>query len=184
MHAVSAIPTRATRAPCPPRRRGLGALARQAAVDLTPQAVEQVAGRVVQLLHRQQQQQLHRQQAQTGEPVGMVTVAEFATYYKLNPAWVYEHADELGATRIGSGPKARIRLDFQTAKAALREIHAGRELAPADAKSLRSPRQPRSPRAPEKDLYSPDAPPLQSRPRRILGARASLARRPVGMRCI
>src|SRR5271170_2658702 len=100
MHAVSAIPTRATRAPCPPRRRGLGAVARQAAVDLTPQAVEQVAGRVVQLLHRQHQQE----QAKTDEPVGMVTVAQFAAYYKLNPAWVYEHADELGATRIGSGP--------------------------------------------------------------------------------
>jgi hypothetical protein len=174
MHAVSAIPTRATRAPCPPRRRGLGAVARQAAVDLTPQAVEQVASRVVQLLHRQHQQE----QAKTGEPVGMVTVAQFAAYYKLNPAWVYEHADELGATRIGSGPKARIRLDFQTAKVALREIHAGREPAPADAKPHRSPR------APETDLYSPEAPPLESRPRRILGARASLARRPVGMMCI
>ena len=174
MHAVSAIPTRATRAPCPPRRRGLGAVARQAAVDLTPQAVEQVASRVVQLLHRQHQQE----QAKTDEPVGMVTVAQFAAYYKLNPAWVYEHADELGATRIGGGPKARIRIDFQTAKAALREIHAGREPAAAEAKSRRSPRRP------EADLYSPEAPPLESRPRRILGARASLARRPVGMRCI
>jgi hypothetical protein len=175
MYAVSAIPTRATRAPCPPRRRGLGAVARQAAVDLTPQAVEHVASRVVQLLQRQQQNQ---QQAPTGEPVGMVTVAQFAAYYKLNPAWVYEHADELGATRIGSGPKARIRLDFQTAKAALREIHAGREPARADARPRRSPRRP------ETDLYSPEAPPLESRPRRILGARASLTRRPVGMRCI
>jgi len=174
MQAVSAIPTRATRAPCPRRGRGLGAVARQAAVDLTPQAVEQVASRVVQLLHRQQQQE----QAKTGEPVGMVTVAEFAAYYKLNPAWVYEHSDELGATRIGSGPKARIRLDFQIAKAGLREIHAGSEPAPADAKSRRSPRRP------ETDLYSHDAPPLQSRPRRILGARPSLARAPVRMRRI
>ena len=174
MQAVSAIPTRATRAPCPRRGRGLGAVARQAAVDLTPQAVEQVASRVVQLLYRQQQQE----QAKTGEPVGMVTVAEFAAYYKLNPAWVYEHSDELGATRIGSGPKARIRLDFQIAKAGLREIHAGSEPAPADAKSRRSPRRP------ETDLYSHDAPPLQSRPRRILGARPSLARAPVRMRRI
>lgn len=175
MHAVSAIPTRAIREPCPPRRRGLGAIARQAAVDLTPQAVEQVAGRVVQLLHRAQQNQ---QQAQTGEPVGMVTVAQFAAYYKLNPAWVYEHADELRATRIGSGPKARIRLDFQIAKAALAQHQARRTPPPADV----APRRPRQ-RA-QTDLYSPEAPPLESRPRRILGARASWARRPVRMRCI
>ncbi len=81
-------------------------------MELSPQAVEQVARRVAQLLHRQQENQQH---AETGEPVGMVTVAEFAAYYKLSPAWVYEHSDELEATRIGSGPKARIRLDFQTA---------------------------------------------------------------------
>jgi hypothetical protein len=174
MQAVSAIPTRPARDLCPPRRRGLGAMARQGAVDLTPQAVEQVASRVVQLLHRAQQNQ---PQAQTGEPVGMVTVAQFAAYYKLNPAWVYEHADELGAIRIGSGPKARIRIDFQIAKAALCELQAGRTPAPADVKL------PRPPRHPETGLYSPEAPPLESRPRRILGARASLARRPVRMRC-
>jgi hypothetical protein len=119
MHAVSAmgaIPTRPARDLCPPRRRGLGVIARHVTVELTPQSVEQVASRVVQLLHRHEQNQ---QQAHTGEPVGMVTVAEFAAHYKLNPGWVYEHADELGATRIGNGPKARIRIDFQTAKAAL-----------------------------------------------------------------
>jgi hypothetical protein len=124
MYAVSAIPTRAPRRQhCLPLRRGLGATARHATVELAPQTIEQIADRVVQRLQRQQQ---HRQQAQTGEPVGMVTVAEFAAYYKLSPAWVYEHADELGATRIGSGPKARIRLDFQTAKAALARLQARR----------------------------------------------------------
>jgi hypothetical protein len=174
MHALTAVPTRATRAPCPPRRRGLGAIARQAAVDLTPQAVEQVAGRVVQLLHRQQQNQ---QQRETGEPVGMLTVPEFAAYMKLNPGWVYEHADELGAVRLSSGPKARIRIDFQTAKAALAQLQANRTPEPAA-----KPRRPR--RRPETDLYSPEAPPLESRPRRILGARAAFARRPVRMRCI
>ena len=175
MHAVSAIPTTTTRPLGSPRRRGLGAIARQVAVDLTPQAVEQIATRVAQLLHRQQQTQ---QQAQTGEPVGMVTVAQFAAYYKLNPAWVYEHADELGATRIGSGPKARIRIDFQIAKAALAQHRASRTPAPADAK----PRRPR--RRPETDLYSPDAPLLESRPRQILGVRSCVAPRAARMRWI
>jgi len=116
MHAPSAIPTSPAARRCPPRRRGLGAIARQVAVDLTPQAVEQIASRVVQLLHRQQQNQ---EQAKPSEPIGMVTVAQLATYLKLNTAWVYEHADQLGAIRIGDGPKARIRFDLQVAKAAL-----------------------------------------------------------------
>jgi hypothetical protein len=175
MHTLSAIPTSTARGLCPPRRRGLGAIARQVAVDLTPQAVEQVASRVAQLLHRAQQSQ---EQREAREPVGMVTVAQLAAYYKLNPAWVYEHADELGATRIGGGPKARIRLDFQIAKAALAQHQANRTPPPADV----APRRPRQ--RPATDLYSPEAPPLESRPRRILGARASLTRRPVRMRCI
>jgi hypothetical protein len=152
------------------QRGALGAVAREVTVALTPQTIEQIADCVVRRLHRQQQNQ---QQAQTGEPVGMVTVAQFAAYYKLNPAWVYEHADELGATRIGSGPKARIRLDFQVAKAALAQHQANRMPPPADA----TPRRPRQ--RPETNLYSPEAPPLESRPRRILGARASRAAHPV-----
>lgn len=174
MHAVSAIPTRPARNLCPPRRRGLGAVAREVTVGLTSQTIEQIADRVVQRLQRQQHNQ---QQAQTGEPVGMVTVAQFAAYYKLNPAWVYEHADELSATRIGSGPKARIRLDFQIAKAALAQHQASRTPPPADV----APRRPRQ--RPATNLYSTEAPPLESRPRRILGARPSLARHPVRMRC-
>ena len=52
---------------------------------------------------------------------GMLTVSQLAQHLHLHPAWVYEHADELGAIRIGSGPKARIRFDLYTAKEALRQ---------------------------------------------------------------
>jgi len=120
MHALSAIPTSTARGLCQPRRRGLGAIARQVAVDLTPQAIEQIATRVAQLLHRAQHNQEH---TEPREPVGMVTVAQLATYLKLSTAWVYEHADKLGAIRIGDGPKARIRFDLQVAKAALEQHH-------------------------------------------------------------
>ena len=123
MHALSAIPTSTARGLCQPRRRGLGAIARQVAVDLTPQAIEQIATRVAQLLHRAQHNQEH---TEPREPVGMVTVSQLATYLKLNAAWVYEHADELGAIRIGDGPKARIRFDLHTAKAALARQQARR----------------------------------------------------------
>jgi hypothetical protein len=175
MHALSAIPASTARGLCPPRRRGLRAIARQVAVDLTPQAVEQVASRIVQLLHRQQQNQQH---AEAREPVGMVTVAQLAAYYKLNPAWVYEHANELGAIRIGNGPKARIRIDFQTAKAAIAQLKASTAPAPTDT----NPRRPRQ--RPETDLYSPDAPLLKSRPRQSLRLRSCAPQRSVKMRWI
>jgi len=141
-------------------------------MELSPQAVEQVARRVAQLLHRQQENQQH---AETGEPVGMVTVAEFAAYYKLSPAWVYEHSDELEATRIGSGPKARIRLDFQTAKAALARLNASSEPAASTAPT-------RKHRRPRPSPYEADAPLLESRPREILGVGRRAASRAGAMR--
>jgi hypothetical protein len=175
MHALSAIPTSAGRGLCPPQRRGMRAIARQVTVELTPQTIVQIADCVVQRLQRAQQNQ---EQGLTRQELGMLTVAKLAKHLDLNPAWVYEHADELGAIRIGDGPKARIRFDLHTAKAALAQHQANRTPPPADV----APRRPRQ--RPATDLYSPEAPPLESRPRRILGARASLTRRPVRMRCI
>jgi hypothetical protein len=181
MHARTSTPPTAcalqgaTRGLHPPRRRGLGAMARHVAVDLTPQAVEQVAVRVAQLLQRQQQNQAQRH---ASESTGMLTVAELAQHLHLNRAWVYEHADELGAIRVGSGPKARIRFDLHTAKGALQQHHVDREPVPAGAR----PHKPR--RRPQADLYSPDAPLLESRPRQIRGVRSCFAPRRGGMRLI
>jgi hypothetical protein len=147
MHALSATPTRDL---CPPRRRGLGAIARQVAVDLTPQAIEQIATRVATLVHRQQQRQ---QAEQPHEPTGMLTVTQLAQHLNLNRAWVYEHADELDAIRIGSGPKARIRFDFQTAKAALAQHRTNKTPAPALAEPKRSRRRPAPADAPLLPVY-------------------------------
>jgi hypothetical protein len=136
--------------------------------------VEQVAGRVAQLLRRQQQQE----QSHASEPAGMLTVSELAQHLHLNRAWVYEHADELGAIRVGNGPKARIRFDLHTAKGALQQHHVGREPEPAGAR----PHKPR--RRPQTDLYSPDAPLLESRPRQIRGVRSCFAPRRGSMRLV
>jgi hypothetical protein len=81
-------------------------------IELTPQAVEQVAVRVAQLLRREP--------AQTSVAPGWMTAKELAGYLKVNPAWIYEHADELGAIRTGAGPKARMRFDPNTATQALK----------------------------------------------------------------
>lgn len=39
------------------------------------------------------------------------TPAELAEWLNVKPSWVYEHADELGALRPGTGPRARLHFD-------------------------------------------------------------------------
>ena len=169
MHAVSTIPMSEARGACPPRRRGLGAMARRVAVDLTPQAVEQVASRVAQMLQRQQQQSAEIPGAK--EQQGFLNVAQLARHLGLNPAWIYEHADELGAIRIGDGPKARIRFDLYTATQALRQHQPGRTQGPATA----TPRKPRrSPASP----YRTNAPLLEIRDPYARGVRARFVAAP------
>jgi hypothetical protein len=41
-----------------------------------------------------------------------MTPAEVAEWLNVTSAWVYEHATELGAKRLGTGPKARLRFDL------------------------------------------------------------------------
>ena len=96
------------------RRRGFAATARRIAVELTPQTIEQIATRVTQLL---QHQQTH--EPNPASTTRLLTVKELAHHLHLNPSWVYEHADQLGAIRTGTGPKARIRFNPHTATQAL-----------------------------------------------------------------
>ncbi|HEY5333049.1 MAG TPA: hypothetical protein VIJ21_05820 [Solirubrobacterales bacterium] len=46
-----------------------------------------------------------------GGQSALVDVAEIARRFGLSRGYVYEHADELGAVRIGDGPRARLRFD-------------------------------------------------------------------------
>jgi pyruvate/2-oxoglutarate dehydrogenase complex dihydrolipoamide acyltransferase (E2) component len=136
--------------PIPTRRHGLAA-ARRIAVELTPQTVEQIASRVAQLMRHQQTSGVT---SPAGTP-GWMTAKELAAHLKLNPAWVYEHAQELGAIRTGTGPKARIRFDLHTATQALKHHQQ-----PAAAAAAATPRRKPTPRpAP----YPTDAPLLEIR---------------------
>jgi hypothetical protein len=87
---------------------------RRAAADLTPDVIEQIAHRVAELLRDHDPVGAHP----TGAPV-LMDAAQLARYLGLTRAWIYQHADELGAVRIGSGPRARLRFDLRTATAAL-----------------------------------------------------------------
>lgn len=115
MHAHNATPPTATRAVHPQRRRGLGAMARRVAVDLTPQAVEQIANRVAYRLRGEQH----------SEPQ-LISAGELARYLGVQRPWIYKHRHLLGGQRIGDGPKAPWRFDRKVALQAL-ERHAAEQ---------------------------------------------------------
>jgi hypothetical protein len=77
-------------------------------IDLSPDAVDAIAERVVELLR--------------GEPVSgtdLVDAAEIASRFGVSRDYVYAHAERLGAVRLGDGPKARLRFDPATVAEAL-----------------------------------------------------------------
>lgn len=76
------------------------------AVHLDDASIEAVALRVAELI---------RDEAVTGGSSGeLVDAAEIARCFGVSRDWVYDHADELGAVRLGDGPKARLRFDPAT----------------------------------------------------------------------
>ena len=115
MRGVSAIPTRTAREHCSPRRRGLEARARGVAMDLTPQAVEQIAARVVVLLGEREPE---------GEPK-LISAGELALRLGVERPWVYRHRHLLGGIRMGAGPKAPWRFDYVAAIEAMLDLQSG-----------------------------------------------------------
>jgi hypothetical protein len=80
---------------------------------LSPAMIEAIAQRVAELLR-----------TELGLTPRLLTPSEVADRFAVSRTWVYEHADELGATRLGDGPKARLRFDAKTVSAVLG--HEGR----------------------------------------------------------
>lgn len=78
---------------------------------LTPSDVEAIAAavapKVAELLHTRP------------TTFGLVGARELADQLGVSLAYVYAHAGELGAMRLGHGPKARIRFDLDRARQAL-----------------------------------------------------------------
>jgi hypothetical protein len=52
----------------------------------------------------------------------LVDAAELARRFGIERSWVYSHAIELGAVKLGSGPKPRLRFDPQIAARVLRRV--------------------------------------------------------------
>lgn len=72
----------------------------------------------------------------------LVAAAELARQLSVERSWVYEHANERGAVRLGPGPKAPLRFDPDRALAALASCSAGR--MPAESESPAQPSKPHS----------------------------------------
>ena len=114
MHPLSTIATGERRDLCPPRRRGRGAAPHYVAVDLSPQAVERIAIQVVRLLGEREAQ----------EGPQLLSAGELARRLRVERPWVYRHRELLGGLRIGTGPKAPWRFDYEMAVEALRRQQA------------------------------------------------------------
>jgi hypothetical protein len=48
----------------------------------------------------------------------LLTAAQVARELQVSRSWVYQHAEELGARRLGDGPRGRLRFDLETVRAA------------------------------------------------------------------
>ncbi len=70
---------------------------------LAPESIEALALRLAELLGSAP--------AARGGNGEWITAAEVARLLGVARRWVYDHAEELGASRLGSGPRPRLRFD-------------------------------------------------------------------------
>jgi hypothetical protein len=59
---------------------------------------------------------------------GLLDAKQLATKLNVSAGWIYEHANELGAQRLGTGSKPRLRFDQRIAEPAIAGI--GTQAAP------------------------------------------------------
>ncbi len=99
-------------------------------IRLDPQTIEAIARRVVELLEKRG---LQRRE--------LVDAAELARRLGIERSWVYSHAIELGAVKLGKGAKPRLRFDPEIAAQVLRRVD-GKPAADPPARSGKRASQP------------------------------------------
>jgi hypothetical protein len=82
-----------------------------ASLLLDPRFVDAVARRVAELLEPGDPRVAAAEGG--GHTSASLTVAQVAARYRVSRSWVYAHQRELGAMRLGHGPRARLRFDAQ-----------------------------------------------------------------------
>jgi hypothetical protein len=89
----------------PPRAAPSARSEAGASLRLDSESVEAIAARVAALLAPwlQPAHTSHRR---------LLSAAQVSEWWGVERSWVYEHADELGAIRLGKGPRPRLRFDI------------------------------------------------------------------------
>ena len=67
----------------------------------------------------------------------LVSAVELAVFLGVTQDYVYLHADELGAWRLGNGPKARLRFDLETVRSRLTSCTSGRASSDAESRTAK-----------------------------------------------
>jgi hypothetical protein len=67
---------------------------------------------------------------------GRIDTKTLARELGVSPSFVYEHADELGAERLGPGRRARLRFDLEGARAAMARARSRRSEVDAEPGSI------------------------------------------------
>ncbi len=113
----------------------------------TEQLVEAIARRVVELLRAEEPQR----------PPGLVDAAAVARDLEVERDWVYSHATDLGAIRLG-GPKGRLRFDLQVVRERLAGADPSRWRPPGRTPRRPTPKRPKGAELPQKrQVESPKA---------------------------
>lgn len=71
-------------------------------VRLDPESIEAIARRLAELLGVAAAQRPRRE---------LISAEEVSRWWGVSRRWVYDHAERLGARRIGTGPRPRLRFD-------------------------------------------------------------------------
>jgi hypothetical protein len=74
---------------------------------LAPESIDALATRLAELLGGA----LREPVPAVENPKKMLSAAEVSKRWSISRRWVYDHAEELGARRLGSGPRPRLRFD-------------------------------------------------------------------------
>jgi hypothetical protein len=103
--------------------------------EADPGFVDAVARRVVELLREEG--------AVSREGPRLLTVAAVSQEFGVSTDWVYAHAGPLGAIRLGSGPRARLRFDRGTIADRIANVasHAARDRSSQRGKRRRGARE-------------------------------------------
>lgn len=104
----------------------------EAVPHFDPEFVDLVARRVIELTQG-------AGSARGQSDSDLLTVAEIAVRLRVGAKWVYAHKHELGAIKLGSGPKARIRFDPSVVDARLASEHAAHTDAQMTPEALAAP---------------------------------------------